>query len=99
MKSRKERQIEKAQQVDKLVAEYVVVVNQTQTLMAIMVTQRGADGGYPDGMQEAYNKLHTKAARLCIRVLRHRADLLELGLPTAFDDVPTTGPDALPEGW
>ena len=99
MKSRKEQQLELANKVERLATRYFDVVREMQAFLVKVSAQRAADGSYPDGTQEYLGRLHGKAQRISIRVLRTRADMMELGLTTAFDDVPKSGPDALPEGW
>ncbi len=92
MKTRRERQIAKAELVQRLADQYIAVVQQLQ-LFIVRTTQTG-DMASEETKAELL-RLNTQALRLSIRIYRGRADMIELGLPMTIDgDVP----DTMPEG-
>ncbi len=72
MKTRKERQLEKAALVQRLADEYIAV-SQALHLAAL------------NGHLPSIARLSLQMKRLSVRIYRARADMLELSLPLGFD--------------
>ena len=100
MKSRNDRKVEIAAKIDRLAEEYFKVLRSMQDYLVAMNKTRELTGDYPEGSKVRMTQFHAQAQRLTIRILRQRANMLEVALASPFEDVsPDSLPDFLPEGW